>query len=725
MRLFGIALLASAASLAAAAPSRDAGVARVQTAMEQLPLRFEANLGQWNPAVRYAAHAQQYSLLFTAAGPSLEFGGRRRVDIALDNANRAPEIEALGPVSGRTNYFVGSRERWRTGVPIYSRVRYRAVYPGIDVVYYGSGGHLEYDFLVEPGADPGLIRLRFQGADRAAVTPQGDLLVECAAGRLVQKRPFVYQQDPRAGRRRIQGRYVPLPDGAVGLRLDGYDRSQPLVIDPLLIYSSYFGGAAADQINAAKVTSQGLLYVVGRTLTSDLASSDTAYEAANTASGTSDLFIMVLDTTAAGNFSVQYLSYLGGTGDDTPASMVMDSTGNLYIAGTTNSIDFPMAGASVQTTGSSTTNNVFVAEFNPALTGADALIYSTYLGGSNQNYANGIAIDQVGLIYVIGTTTSTDLPVTDSAYSGVLSGAQDAFLCEIDPSSPSLVYSSYLGGSGTDSGEAIAVSPSGLTYFAITTDSTDFPLSIAPYRTALQGVEDAVIGIVDTTQSGSNSLVYDTYFGGSDLDEVRKLAFDANGRLLLTGFTLSPDFPVTQDAVQKTLAGNGDVFVSVVDPLRPEAFLVYSTYLGGSQGDVGYDVAGDAAGSIYVVGYTLSPDFPVTFDAPQPLWGQGIDIFVAKLKPGVSGTGGLQFSTYLGGLGLRVATCLTLGADGTLYVGGYSNLGLPSGGATPAIAANTNIYAGGYSDGFILALSDVAGQPLGSNRRVVRRMPRR
>ena len=256
MRSFGIALLASAVSLLAGAPARDA-VPRAQAAMARLPLHFEANQGQWNPAVRYTAHARQYTVLLTAAGPALSFGGGRRVDLALDGSNRAAEIEALDKTALVTNYFIGSKEHWRTAVPNYSRVRYRGVYPGIDVVYYGSDSRLEYDFLLEPGADPAAIRMRFQGAERTAITSQGDLLAECAGGQLVEKRPFLYQRDTRTGaRRQIEGRYVRLADGAVGLRVSGYDHSRPLVVDPFLVYSSYFGGGAEDEINAVKIDSQ-------------------------------------------------------------------------------------------------------------------------------------------------------------------------------------------------------------------------------------------------------------------------------------------------------------------------------------------------------------------------------------------------------------------------------------------------------------------------------------
>jgi hypothetical protein len=231
-------------------------------------------------------------------------------------------------------------------------------------------------------------------------------------------------------------------------------------------------------------------------------------------------------------------------------------------------------------------------------------------------------------------------------------------------------------------------------------------------------MENIVLGVINTTQFGPNSLLYDTYFGGSDLDEVRKISFDASGRVLLTGYTFSTNFPVTADAVQKTNGGNGDIFVSVVDPAHPQAFLAYSSYLGGSQGEVAYDVAGDAAGSIYLTGYTLSWDFPVTSDAPQPKWGGGIDVFVAKLMPGIAGRQGLQFSTYLGGIGRNWANSFVLGNGGTLYVGGYATPGFPASGV------NANQYGGGASDGFVAALSQLAGQPVGTNRKSTPRAPR-
>ena len=317
--------------------------------------------------------------------------------------------------------------------------------------------------------------------------------------------------------------------------------------------------------------------------------------------GSHAIFIMVLDTT--NNFALDYLSYLGGTGENAPSAMDLDANGNMYIVGSTTAADFPLVTVnSLQNTIPSTTDSVFVVEFNPAVSSALSLIYSTYLGGSLTNIGNDISLDKAGNIYVIGTTNSTDFPVTDGAYSGVLTGSQNAFLCEINTSLPTAVYSTYLGGEGADTGNAIAVASNGLVYFGITTNSKEFPLSIAPYRSSLPGEENFVLGVIDTTQFGPNSLLYDTYFGGSDLDEVRKISFDASGRVLLTGFTLSKDFPVTPDAVQPYPGGNGDIFVTVMDPAHPSAFLVYSTYLGGSQGEVAYGIAADSSGGIYMRG---------------------------------------------------------------------------------------------------------------------------
>ena len=703
-RLFRFGLFLCAASMLAATggPSRpDAALSQARTALARLPLRFEANRGQWDPAVRYAARADGYALLLTAGGPVVAFPGSRRVDIRLLNSNRAAPIEALDPLPSHTDYFLGSRDRWHTDVPNYSRVRYSAVYPGIDVVYYGNPSRLEYDFVLQPGADPDAIRLKFQGAGQLRVTAEGDLAFESAGTPIVQEKPVIYQQDGRSGaRRQVQGRYVLMARNVAGIRLEHYDRTLPLVIDPVLVYATYMGGSGSDQITAAQLDSQGHLYLAGSTATNDLAATSNAYQSANKA--LIDIFVAVLDATPGKGFPILYFSYVGGTGNDIPLAMTLDSSHNIYLAGTTDSTDFPTAGSAVQTAaGGSRIVSGFVMELNPALSsGTSSLVYSTYLGGTTGNQsANGIALDSSGNIYVIGSTKSTDFPVTSTAYQSTLAGLQDAFLCKINPASSTMAYSTYLGGELNDDGRGIAIAPNGQVYFAANTNSSQFPLAGASYRNTLTGNYDIIIGVMDPTKPGSGSLLYSTYFGGSDNDLVRKMALDASGNLLLTGYTLSDDFPVTKDALQLAYGGNSDAFVLMVNPANP-AFLLYSSYLGGADGEVGFDIAADSAGSLYLTGYTISPDFPTTVNAPQPVWGKGIDIFVTKLKRGVGGLAGLQWSTYYGSGRANSGLALVVGSDGTVYVAGYAGSGFPT-----TSGATQGAFDGGYSDGFILVMS--------------------
>src|SRR5579883_304840 len=244
----------------------ESAVSQAKAALARLPLRFEANQGQWDRDVRYAARAGSGALLLTTRGATL-MGGGHRVDIALLHANRSPRIEALEPMRARTNYFIGSQERWRRGIENFTRIAYRSVYPGVDIIYYGSGDQLEYDFVLRPGADPNSIRLGFGGADRVRLTPEGDLSVESGGAQFIQKRPVIYQQDPSTSSRQpVEGGYELRADGTVGLRLSSYDRSRGLVIDPVVTYSVFIGGGSTDdkdRIRHYRVDNQASRAVVG------------------------------------------------------------------------------------------------------------------------------------------------------------------------------------------------------------------------------------------------------------------------------------------------------------------------------------------------------------------------------------------------------------------------------------------------------------------------------
>jgi hypothetical protein len=704
VRLSRIAYLIFAASSVWAAGRSHVSTSQVpamqgQAAINRLPLRFEANQGQWDSSVRYRARSGDFNLSLTQSGPVVSFGNARRLDIALCGSNPAPNLEGLDPLAARTNYFLGSRENWRTGIANYARVRYRAVYPGVDVVYYGRQNSLEYDFVLAPGADPNAIRLEFRGAESLRITAAGDLAVETAAGTMIQQRPAIYQEDPAtAARHLVAGRYALLAGNLVGIRLGGYDRKRKLVIDPVLVYATYIGGSAADKVNLVQLDTRGRLYIVGQTTSTDLPYTQSAYDISD--AGLTDVFLAIIDTTTTGNFALLYLSYIGGSNVDIPAGMAVAADGTVWVGGSTTSTNFPTAGNAFQSTGNASFSAGFVFQLDPSVSGTDALLYSSYLCGTTGNDSiTGLALDNTGNVYLIGNAGSYDFPVTGSAYASVRYGPTDAFIAELNPSSSGLLYSTYIGGQDNDFGAGIAVVSPGKIYFAINTQSPDFPTAGAAIKTTIGGGIDPVFGLMDLTQSGNNSLLYSSYFGGSDLDEVRGIAVDAKGNLLATGYTLSSDFPVTGDALSTVYNGNGDVFVAVLNPAVP-GFMVYSTYLGGSDAEVGYAIAGDAAGNIYVTGYTLSADFPTTSNAPQPVWGQGIDIFVTKLKPGVPGSAALQYSTYIGSTNVNIGYALAIGTDGTTYVAGATEGLLPVG-----ANASQPIYGGGASDGFVLVIS--------------------
>jgi hypothetical protein len=670
-----------------------------------LPLFFEPNQGQWNPQVRFSARAGDGRVFLTARGAVLSVSAPgaeapRVASISLLNANRAPVIGGVDPLPSRSNFFRGSvKAHWHTGLSHYSGVRYQGVYPGIDVVYYGNQNQLEYDFVLHPGADPGRIRMMFRGAGRLSLTAEGDLELENGGTRLVQKKPYIYQQGPDSPvRRQIGGKYKLLSRNVVAVEVDAYDRSQPLTIDPVVVYASFLGGSLGDAVTALRVDSHGMLYVYGYTNNGELPATDGAYK--TNSAGDRDLFLAKIDLTKSGPASLVYFTYIGGTGSDTSTGMALDAAGNVYLTGYTASADFPTTGSPYQSAlAGSAGIDAFVVKLSPSLQGSADLVYSTYLGGTDPDQGNAIDVDASGAIYVVGSTRSGDFPLTSSAYAAARWGYLDAFIVKLVPGgSPQLAYSSFLGGELNDDGRAVAVAPSGMVYIAGSTLSTTFPLAGYAYRSTLQGNADVFVAQMDLTKSGVDSLVYATYLGGSDLDEVRGMVLDSSGNLLLTGYTLSTDFPVTPDAAQSRNGGSTDAFVAKLDlSASPDSVVKYATYLGGRSGDAGWAIASDPNGNIYVTGYTLSSNFPVSGDALQKAWGWGVDVFIAKLNS----SGALEYSTYMGKTGINIGYAIAAAQDGTMYVGGIAT---GKGVSTTANAAQ-NVFGGSTSDGFILVLA--------------------
>jgi hypothetical protein len=578
-----------------------------------------------------------------------------------------PRVVGLEPLPGTVNYFRGNDPRqWRTNVSTYAKVEYRDVYPGINLDYYGQQGQLEYDFVVAAGADPSMIRLGFTGADSVAVNAQGDLVLHTAGQDILQHKPTVYQE-VNGTRQEIASHFMlldappsplapspsplvprpsPLALSQVSFQLAAYDTGRPLVIDPVLSYSTYLGGSNGDSAGQGiAVDAAGYAYVTGYTTSIDLSADFPTTSGAfqeTYGGGYDNAFVTKFDPTGS---ALVYSTYLGGDYADYGTGIAVDAAGNAYVTGYTLSTNFPTTIGAFQTNLEGGAD-AFVTKV--AATGA-SLVYSTFLGGSGSDQANGIAVDAAGNAYVTGYTLSTNFPTTIGAFQLAKGGYEDAFVTKLDPSGSALVYSTYLGGEYEDIGWGIAVDAAGNAYVTGGTVSTDFPTTLGAFQTTLGGFRNAFVTKV--AASGSD-LVYSTYLGGhySEADGFG-IALDAAGNAYVTGYTGS-DFPTTIGAFQTTWIGDADAFVTKV--AATGASLVYSTFLGGSTDDFGQGIAVDAAGNAYVAGTTLSTDFPTTFGAFQRTSGGGSDVFVTKVD---AAGASLVYSSYLGGYdyGLGIA----------------------------------------------------------------------
>jgi len=460
-----------------ACPATAAPEARVSETYGKLPLHFEANQGQTHQDVRFLARGPGYSLYLTAGeavlvltkpNPDATQARATPVVVRMSVVGAAPKplVSGLDELPGKANYLIGNPAKWRTNVPTYAKVHYRAVYPGIDLVYYGNQRQLEYDFVVSPGADPERIVLGFQGAERLEINAEGELVLHAAGGVIRQRVPVIYQEIDGV-RTKIEGGYVLKDAHRVGFQVAAYDPSRPLVIDPTLVYFTYLGGSIGDGGRGIAVDAAGAAYVTGYTLSTDFTAGCTApctvLDA--TLNGGRDAFVTKIN--AAGTALV-YSTYLGGSNQDEGVGIAVDAAGAAYLTGLTQSADFT-AGCTAPCTVLNGTlrgyQDAFVTKINAAGT---ALVYSTHLGGSSAEDGNGIAVDAAGAAYVTGTTQSADFTAGCTApctvLNGTLGGLRDAFVTKLNATGMGLVYSTYLGGSSDQGGFGIAVEAAGAAY---------------------------------------------------------------------------------------------------------------------------------------------------------------------------------------------------------------------------------------------------------------------
>jgi hypothetical protein len=590
--------------------------------------------------------------------------------------NPKPELAGENLLEYKCNYFIGSdQSKWRTDVPNYSSVTYKEVYQGIDLKYYGDGRQMEYDFIVPPGADYSQIKIQYEGAKSLTVNTSGDLVIETAWGTVTEKAPVVYQLDG-AKRTAITGTYRVVDNHSFGFSLGAeYNRSLPVVIDPVLSYSTYLGGSGDDAGRGITVDQAGSAFVTGDTYSSNF---PTVIPLDGSLTGSCDAFVTKLSP--AGN-NLVYSTYLGGNNADWGYDIAVDGLGNAYVAGTTYSSDFPTATA-FDGTFNGGTYDAFVTKLSPA---GNSLVYSTYLGGSSGENVRRIAVDKGGKLYVTGETASSDFPAI-TPFDGSYNGGWDAFVTKFSAAGNTVDYSTYLGGSGYDGGTGIAVDSIGSAYVTGETISSNFPTATAFDSTFGGTYYDAFV--TKLSPAGSN-LIYSTYLGGGRLDVGNDIAVDEAGNAYVTGNTESSNFP-TAYPIDAILNGSWDVFVTKLNPTGNS--LIYSTYLGGSGPDNVSAIAVDGAGCAYLTGYTTSPDFPTVSPFDSVVSG-GRDAFVMKL--GQAGNR-LVYSSYLGGSSNdEYCTGIAVDLAGCAYVAGETESG-----DFPTVIPFDGSYNGGW-DAFV------------------------
>jgi HYDIN/CFA65/VesB family protein/beta-propeller repeat-containing protein len=674
----------------------------------KLPLSFEANQGQTSKQVKYLTRGPGYTLFLTGEEAvfslsSLKSGVRSQkgegrelsslsrpllattdkkqittdvLRMKLVGASQGGEPTGLGELPGKSNYFISNNPKlWRTNIPTYARVRFTNVYPGIDLVYYGNQGQLEYDFIVAPGADPGLISLAFEGStDRQhlsnlRIDKTGNVLAENGSSVVRLNKPVIYQ--PKSSTKRANSKFVAqnskLVDGhfvltalnQVRFELGPYDKSQPLVIDPGLTYSTFLGGSNEASAISVAVDLSGNAFITGLTSSTDFPTTSGALDrTAPNPSGS--WYVAKVNPTGSG---LVYSTYFGGSttndgvgGENNPV-LAIDSTDNVYLTGYTLATDFPVTAGAFQTKiGNPKFDTAFVTKLNPS---GSALVYSTYLGGTTfADIGYAITVDSSGDAYVAGLAGSSDFPITPGAFQVTNAGSPDAFLTELNPKGTGLIFSTFLGGKGTDIASSVVVDSTGAAYVGGSTTSTDFPTK-TPIQGTLQGSQD---GFITKFAPGGSSLDYSTYFGstGAGVGAVDALgnayvgsdvaakinsagsalvystslvggapfAVDASGNAYFSGVTNSLDIPLV-NPIQTTYNGGNDCSVQVLNPTA--SALVFSTYLGGSEREQFCRGALDSAGHVYIAGATHSINFPVLPGALQTSLSGTSDVFLTRI----------------------------------------------------------------------------------------------
>ena len=674
-----------------------------------VPAYFEENVGQVDSQVRYFARAPHSALYLTPDEVVLarySTDGKTysvsAVRLSFAGASRHAQISGENVQSARVNYLTGREpSKWHTGIPTYARVRYGNLYPGVDAVFYGKEGELEYDLVVAPGADSSKIRFSYEGADAMRIAENGDLVLASSSGEVRQRLPRVYQQGGD-GKRVLDAHYEIHPDRTVTYRIANVDPRRELVIDPTLSYSTYIGSGSNDSVNSIAVDQYGRVYATGYTVY--------GFPTKNPAEGNrlkQDAFVTKFWANGGG---LIYSSYLGGDGVDVGNGIAVDSTGAAYITGYTDGAGFPTTAGSFVSPAAGG-GDAFVTKLSPSGT---SFVYSFLLGGGDYDIAYALALDNQHRAYVTGYTCSnnpSNFPVKN-AYQPVShsqncsSGGGDVFVTRVNAAGTDLDYSTYFGGSIPSFGpggstftnaKSIAVDPNYSAYITGFTYATDLPTTAGAYQRTFVASPMYISMYVTKFSPDGMSLGYSTFLrgAGGTAGSARAIAVDSTGHAYLTGEADST-LPTTAGAFQPTSADGDDAFVTKF--WATGGGLIYSTFLGGNSVESGYSIAVDSSNQAHVTGWTDSSNFPMKSPIQSTATPYQSSVFVTTL----SATGGsLLFSTYLGGSYSQVGNSIRLDSAGNMYVGGLtSSTDFPT---TPGAYSRT--YHGAQSDGFIVKIA--------------------
>ncbi len=665
--------------------------AQALTKYRKLPLSFEANKGQTDSEVKFFSRGKDYSLLLTETETILSLKNGKEdpatVRMKFAGANPKPKLEAIESRPSKINYFIGNDSKnWYSDLSEYNKVKYTSVYPGIDAIYYGNHQQLEYDLVVSPGADPQQIAIQLETNQSKALQldTEGNLLIPTDKGNLSKHKPVIYQEI-NGTKQFIAGNYQLKGSNLVGFELGNYDHSKPLVIDPVFVYSTYFGSTDQDRGYGITVDKAGNVYMTGETLSITFPLKN----AVQTKGGgtTLDMFVTKLNPTAT---DIVYSTYIVGNDIDRGFAITTDASGNAYVTGETYSTDFPTVNALQPKGGGPTNIDAFILKLNPD---GNKILYSSYFGGSSVERAFSIAVNSSSNIFIAGETTSPDLPVKNAvqAKKGNIIDAYVARFTLDTNNMCTLDFSTYLGGNDLDQCHGMTIDSDSNIYLVGETVSSDFPVKNAMQP---EGGGPDNIDIFVTKLTSTGSILFSTYIGPLDLDRGFGIAVDSARNIYITGATNSFNFPTVKPA-QIGKAGALDAYLMKLDPTAKN--IIFSTFLGGSKDDIAYNVVVDKDNNAYVYGDTQSlGDFPVQRALQSASTGGFFDTFVTKYNS----DGQVVFSTYLGGNDVDHSGKMAVDSDGNVYVIGYT----PSLDFLVANAINPN--KNGDVDIFLAKISD-------------------